>query len=103
VFEKYTERARRVVFFARYEASDFGSEYIETEHLLLGTLREDRALWVRLLKAPLTAQSIREQVERQLPRREKISTSVDLPLSRECKRVLAHAAEEAERLKVCRR
>jgi ATP-dependent Clp protease ATP-binding subunit ClpC len=99
VFEKYTEKARRVVFFARYEASDFGSEYIETEHLLLGTLREDRALWVWLLKAPVTVQSIREQVERQLPRREKISTSVDLPLSRECKRVLAHAAEEAERLK----
>ena len=36
MFERYTEKARRVIFFARYEASQFGSPYIETEHLLLG-------------------------------------------------------------------
>ena len=41
MFERYTEIARRVIFFARYEASQFGSPYIETEHLLLGLLRED--------------------------------------------------------------
>jgi ATP-dependent Clp protease ATP-binding subunit ClpC len=41
MFEKYTEKARRVIFFARYEASQFGSSRIETEHLLLGLLRED--------------------------------------------------------------
>jgi len=34
MFERYTEKARRVIFFARYEASQFGSPYIETEHLL---------------------------------------------------------------------
>ena len=44
MFERYTEKARRVIFFARYEASQFGSPYIETEHLLLGLLREDKAL-----------------------------------------------------------
>ena len=44
MFERYTEKARRVIFFARYEASQFGSPYIETEHLLLGLLREDRAV-----------------------------------------------------------
>ena len=32
MFERYTEKARRVIFFARYEASQFGSPYIETEH-----------------------------------------------------------------------
>jgi len=42
MFERYTEKARRAVFFAPYEASQFGSEYIETEHLLLGTLRGDK-------------------------------------------------------------
>jgi ATP-dependent Clp protease ATP-binding subunit ClpA len=42
MFERYTEKARRVIFFARYEASQFGSPYIETEHLLLGLLREDK-------------------------------------------------------------
>jgi len=36
MFERYTEKARRVIFFARYEASQFGSPCIETEHLLLG-------------------------------------------------------------------
>ena len=44
MFERYTEKARRVIFFARYEASQFGSPYIETEHLLLGLLREYKAL-----------------------------------------------------------
>jgi ATP-dependent Clp protease ATP-binding subunit ClpC len=44
MFERYTERARRAIFFARYEASNYGSRYIETEHLLLGLLREDHAL-----------------------------------------------------------
>jgi ATP-dependent Clp protease ATP-binding subunit ClpC len=38
-----------VIFFARYEASQYGSPYIETEHLLLGLLREDRALAKRIL------------------------------------------------------
>lgn len=42
MFERYTEKARRVIFFARYEASQFGSPFIETEHLLLGLLREDK-------------------------------------------------------------
>jgi ATP-dependent Clp protease ATP-binding subunit ClpC len=98
MFEKYTDQARKAIFFARYEASQFGSERIETEHLLLGILREDRALSLRLLKASEKIHSLREQIEKQLPRREKISTSVDLPLSRDCKRVLKHAAEESERL-----
>jgi ATP-dependent Clp protease ATP-binding subunit ClpC len=44
MFERYTEKAKRTIFFARYEASQFGSPYIETEHLLLGLLREDKAL-----------------------------------------------------------
>ena len=51
MFEKYTEKARRVIFFARYEASQFGQPYIETEHLLLGILREDKALTSRFLRS----------------------------------------------------
>jgi ATP-dependent Clp protease ATP-binding subunit ClpC len=96
MFERYTEKARRVIFFARYEASQFGSPYIETEHLLLGIVREDKALSNRLLRFEVA--SIRKQVEGQTTAREKTSTSVDLPLSNESKRVLAYAAEEAERL-----
>src|SRR6195952_3584740 len=98
MFERYTEKARRVIFFARYEASQFGSPYIETEHLLLGLLREDKALTNRFLRSHATVESIRKQIEQHTTVREKVSTSVDLPLSNECKRVLAYAAEEAERL-----
>ncbi len=98
MFERYTEKARRVIFFARYEASQFGSPYIETEHLLLGLIREDKALANRFLRSHGAADSIRKQIEAHTTVREKVSTSVDLPLSHECKRVLAYAAEEAERL-----
>src|SRR5207253_6904675 len=98
MFERYTEKARRVILFARYEASQFGSPYIESEHLLLGLLREDKALTNRFLRSHASVESIRKQIEGHTTIREKVSTSVDLPLSNECKRVLAYAAEEAERL-----
>ena len=48
MFERYTERARRVLFFARYEASQLGSVSIETEHLLLGLIREGKGLTSRI-------------------------------------------------------
>ena len=98
MFERYTEKARRVIFYARYEASQFGSPYIESEHLLLGILREDKATTRRLLPSLESEESIRKQIERHTTIREKVSTSVDLPLSNECKRVLAYAADEAMQL-----
>ncbi len=98
MFERYTEKARRTIFFARYEASQFGSPYIETEYLLLGLLREDKALANRFLRSHAAVESIRKQIEGHTAPRESVPTSVDLPLSHECKRVLAYAAEESERL-----
>ncbi|HKE27870.1 MAG TPA: Clp protease N-terminal domain-containing protein [Bryobacteraceae bacterium] len=98
MFERYTENARRTIFFARYEASQFGSPYIETEHLLLGLLRQDKALLDRLLRSHAAMESIRKQIEGHRAPGAKVSTSVDLPLSHEAKRVLAYAAEEAQRL-----
>jgi ATP-dependent Clp protease ATP-binding subunit ClpC len=97
MFERYTEKARRVIFFARYEASQFGSPLIETEYLLLGLAREDKALTGRFFPPHGSIESIRKQIEGHTIIRESISTSVDLPLSDESKRVLAFAAEEAER------
>jgi ATP-dependent Clp protease ATP-binding subunit ClpC len=96
MFERFTEKARRVVFFARYEASQFGSPCIETEHLLLGVLREDKALTSRFIGP--SAWDMRKEIEGHTTVREKVSTSVDLPLSNDSKRVLAFSAEEAERL-----
>jgi len=83
----------------RYEASQFGSLYIETEYLLLGLLRvEDKALANGFLRSHAAVESIRKQIEGHTAPREKVSTSVDLPLGHECKRVLAYGAEESERL-----
>lgn len=96
MFEKYTEKARRVIFFGRYEASQFGSRQIETEHLLLGLLREDKSLAHRFL--PAKTEDIYRTIEAATVKGEKVSTSVDLPVSEEVKRVLIYAAEEAERL-----
>jgi ATP-dependent Clp protease ATP-binding subunit ClpC len=99
MFEKYTEKARRVIFFARYEASQFGSPCIETEHLLLGLIREDKNLTSRFFpKANSTIHDIRKEIEGRTLIREKASISVDLPFSEECKRALNSAADESERL-----
>ncbi len=98
MFERYTEKARRVIFFARYEACQYGSHYIETEHLLLGLMREDKALANRFLRTSGSIEAIRKEIESRITMRERISTSVDVPLSQECKRILNFAAEEAERL-----
>ena len=99
VFEHYTEKARRVIFFARYEASQFGTPYIDSEHLLLGLLRESKALSTTLLaKSPTAVEDIRKQIETHKPFGKAISTSVDLPLSEECQNILHYASEEAHAL-----
>src|SRR5437899_3260518 len=100
MFERYTERARRVIFFARYEASQFGSMTIESEHLLLGLIREYADLMERFLPGALSAEDIRKEIAAKihLTVGQKVPISVDLPLSNECKRILAYSAEEAERL-----
>src|SRR5260370_36928898 len=98
VFERYPEKARRVIFFARYEASQYGSPYIETEHLLLGLMREDKALANRFLRQQGSIASIRKTIEARITMRERISTSVEVPLSAQCKRMLNMPAEEAEPL-----
>ena len=93
MFERYTEKARRIIFFARYEASQTGSRSIETEHLLLALLREAKQLFEDEKIEPMRNE-LRADLRVEGPA---VSTSVDLPLSLASKRVLAYAAEEAER------
>lgn len=96
MFERYTERARRVIFFARYEASLRGSQYIRPPHLLLALLREGRELFDA---SGESLEAIRKSIDSELePPSERTSTSIDLPLDSAAKRVLALGAEEAERL-----
>jgi len=92
MFERYTEKARRTIFFARYEASRQGSRVIQPHHLLLGLLRESEKVrdFLRVdiaeLRGSLSGDS----------QNEPIATSVDLPLDEQSKHVLAYAAEEAD-------
>ena len=99
MWQRFTERARRVIFFARYESSQFGSTIIESEHLLLGVLREDKNLLSRFVGTEKPVKDISDEVAALLTVRPKISTAMDLPLSTECKNILRYAFEEAERLK----
>jgi Clp amino terminal domain, pathogenicity island component len=77
MFERYTEKARRVIFFSRYEASQFGSPKIDTEHLLLGLIREDKALYRWLPKTDI--QTIRQRVDAHSIKRPPKSTAIALP------------------------
>jgi ATP-dependent Clp protease ATP-binding subunit ClpC len=97
VFERYTEKARRVIFFARYEASEYGSAYIETQHLLLGLLREAPET-IKFLGPNSIAADIRSEIEALIPPRERIAISVEVPLTDESKKILKLAWEEAQRL-----
>jgi ATP-dependent Clp protease ATP-binding subunit ClpC len=95
MFERYTEEARRVIFFARYEASLLGSPVLETEHLWLALLRQSKKGMKRL--APrVTAEAIHERLMRHGLNSQRISLTVDLPLSEEVKRALAGAVAEAD-------
>ena len=98
MFERYTEKARRTIFFARYEAAQHGWRYITGEALLLGLLREAAAQIPSLRDSGLRANIMREMLASLPPATEKISTTVDLPLDNAAKRILAYAAEEAERM-----
>src|SRR5580765_5892901 len=100
MFERYTEKARRVIFFARYEASQGGSPEIDPAHVLLGITREDPPLLAKF--APDGRGSIekmRSRIQRHVPEHERIATSVELPLAPESKRVLHYAHEESDRLR----
>src|SRR5262245_26194918 len=99
MFERYTEKARRVIFFARYEASQFGASEIETEHILLGVIREDRKLAARFFsRTDAGGESIRKDIEGRATVRDRIPTEIDLQLSNGAKRALSFAVEESERL-----
>jgi|SRR5262245_38835 len=100
MFERYTEKARRAVFFARYEASQYGASQIKAEHILLGILREDQHIAARFFPRGSPGFAlIRKHIEDHIGIGSRVSrTDIDLPLSEETKRVLTYAAEEAEKL-----
>jgi ATP-dependent Clp protease ATP-binding subunit ClpC len=97
MFEKYNEKARRALFFARYEASKLGSRVIESEHILLGVLREGEDIIKEIFtRFNVKPEQIRRDVEGDRLFVDRISSSAELPLSEESKKILAYASHEAE-------
>jgi len=96
MFERYTERARRTIFVARYEAAEVGAKEIENEHLLLGLIRESHHL-LRYLPGLDYIDMLRNELLATIPHGE-TNTSPDIPLGTATKRTLMYAAEEAETL-----
>ena len=99
MFERLTEQARRSIFFARYEATHYSSSFIETEHLLLGILREDKPLAATLQRRGASLDEIRGKLEERIsaPGRKKSSDTTEVHLSAECHRILKNATGEADR------
>lgn len=101
MFTRYTERARRVIFFARYEALQYGSQDIAPEHILLGLMREDKTISARFFpyQHNLTVDVVRREVEERIVMRERIPQSTELSLSAETKKILFYANDESQNLK----
>lgn len=101
MFERYTERSRRVIFFARYEALQYGSPVIAPEHVLLGLLREDKTIGARYFpgRRCITVDAARREVEDRIVVRDRIPQTAELHLSPETKRTLFYASEESRTLK----
>src|SRR5438093_2363961 len=99
MFEKYTEKAKKVLFLARYEASQMGSKVIGSEHLLLGLIKEGDDLVRDLFgRSGVNLELLRAELEARGPSGEKQAAPIEIPFSEETKKILACAEEEAERL-----
>jgi ATP-dependent Clp protease ATP-binding subunit ClpA len=99
MFERYTERARRVLFFARYELSALGGSSIEPEHLLLGLLREPKGIVEAVLAHwNISSADLSRQLKEQVAGGRRFPTSTEVPFGKATQRVLNYAAEEADRL-----
>lgn len=98
MWQRFTERARKVVFYAQEEAQRFGEGYVSTEHLLLGLVRESDSVAARVLdRLGVSLSRIRAEVERQLPRGD-ARPSQDMTLTPRAKRVIDLAYDEARNL-----
>jgi ATP-dependent Clp protease ATP-binding subunit ClpA len=95
MFERYTEQARRALFFSRYEASLLGSTSIEPAHLLLGLLRAPRDVTREVLLTAGQPDEICDELKGHIVTHAMIPTRVEIPFSESAKRVLSAASEEA--------
>lgn len=98
MWQRFTERARRVVFFAQEEAGRLGENYVSTEHLLLGLVRENDSVAARILdRLGVSLGRIRSEIERQVARGDG-RLGQDMQLTPRAKRVIDLAYDEARQL-----
>ncbi|MEW5884355.1 MAG: Clp protease N-terminal domain-containing protein, partial [Armatimonadota bacterium] len=98
MWQRFTERARKAVFFAQEEAQKFGEGYVSTEHLLLGLVRDEDSVAARVLVGlNLTLEGIREEVLKRLPRAQG-KTTHEMTLTPRAKKVIDLAYDEAREL-----
>jgi ATP-dependent Clp protease ATP-binding subunit ClpC len=96
MFKRFTERARRVIILAREEAERHHHEYLGTEHILLGMLKDGGGIAITVLqKAGLSIDQIRMEVERHLPRNANALIVGEIPFTPKAKKVLEYGVEEA--------
>ena len=97
-FERFSERAKKVLTLAQEEAERSQHSYIGTEHLLLGVMREEQGLGARVLEdLGVDITSVRQTLELVLGRNPRIQITQIIPTSR-VKKVIEHAFEEARRM-----
>ena len=99
MFERFTEPARRTLFFARYETTELGGSEIEPEHFLLALLRGDRGPTLQVFAgANLSYTETRAEIRTHWGARQQVPTSLEMPFGDASKRILQYAAEEADGL-----
>lgn len=99
MFEKFTERGRKIIIYAKEEAEKRQNDYLGTEHLLLAILREEESLPVTVLrKMGLSIEDLYMEIERNLPPGSNILTFGDIPFTPRAKKVLELSVEEARLL-----
>ncbi|MBF0344379.1 MAG: ATP-dependent Clp protease ATP-binding subunit [Nitrospirae bacterium] len=99
MFEKFTERGRKIIIYAKEEAENRQNDYLGTEHLLLALLRDKDGLPVTILrKMGLSIEDIRLEVERNLPAGSNLLTFGEVPFTPRAKKVLELSVEEARLL-----
>jgi ATP-dependent Clp protease ATP-binding subunit ClpA len=98
MFERFTETARRTLFFARQETTDIGGAAIEAEHLLLALLRADTGPTPHVFAvADLSYSEARAAIRAHRGEQPRVSASVEIPFSDQTQRILQYATEEADR------
>lgn len=99
MWQRFTERARRVVFSAQEEAGRMGEMYVSTEHLLLGLIREKDSFAVRTLaRLNVSLDLVRKEVESQSKQGDVNATGKDMMLSPRAKRVIDLAYDESRQM-----